>query len=248
MHTHIHTYTHIHAHMHADTDTDTDTHTHTHTHTHKQTHTHTHTPTGAWLSENVEKRRSEDLVILLVLRIQNSVVQINSLRCIQIIVWYKSIACLYQEKSVARFVFIKSPGPSTKDPASPQKSPISQPKEPRFVFIKNPRPSTKALHLRKTARITDHELIMTLHHTATQCNVLQHCNTLRHTETHCNTLQHTAILCKTLQDTATHCNSLQLTATHCNTLQHTATHCDTLQHTPHATDKRPFSAVCNKPT
>jgi len=153
--------------------------------------------------------------------------------------------CLYQEKSVARFVFIKSPGPSTKDPASPQKSPISQPKEPRFVFIKSPRPSTKALHLRQTARITDHELIMTLHHTASHCNSMQRTATLQHTETHWNTLQHSATHCNTLQDTARHCNTLQLTATHCNTLQHTATHCNTLRHTAtHTSCNRQEAILC----
>ena len=85
---------------------------------------------------------------------------------------------------------------------------------------------------------------ITLHHTATHCNTLQHnvCvwhDTLTHVifsgATHCNkmrdTLQHTATLCNRLHQTATHCNTLQHTATHYNTLRHTATHCNTQQHT-----------------
>jgi len=54
---------------------------------------------------------------------------------------------------------------------------------------------------------------------------------LQHTATHCNTLQHTATPGPRLvfncgrQDTLQHL--LQHTATHCNTLQHTATHCNT---------------------
>ena len=52
-------------------------------------------------------------------------------------------------------------------------------------------------------------------HTATNCNILLHTDTRRHTATHST-------------HTATHCNALQHTATHCNTLQHTATNCNTL--------------------
>ena len=50
--------------------------------------------------------------------------------------------------------------------------------------------------------------MITLHHTATYCNILQH------TTTHYNAMHRTA----------THCTALQHTATHCIALQHTATH------------------------
>ena len=69
----------------------------------------------------------------------------------------------------------------------------------------------------------------------TNCNTLQHCDTLpltctgamvdkitlQHTATHCMTLQHSATLCNTLQHSVTHV--FHVTATHCRTLQHTAT-------------------------
>jgi len=65
---------------------------------------------------------------------------------------------------------------------------------------------------------------LTLQHTATHYNALQH--TLRHTATHYNTLQQTASL-----------NPLQHTAAHCNTLQHTRSYCVTWTVTGH-TGKR----------
>ena len=63
-----------------------------------------------------------------------------------------------------------------------------------------------------------HELSLSLQHTATHCNTLQHqcimdcrshCNTLQHTATHCNTLQHTAVCCSELQCVAVCCSVLQ---------------------------------------
>ena len=59
--------------------------------------------------------------------------------------------------------------------------------------------------------------------------LLRNTVSLQHTATHCNTLQHIArhpivwVLFATI-DTATHCNTV------CNTLQRTATHCNTLHH------------------
>jgi len=63
--------------------------------------------------------------------------------------------------------------------------------------------------------------------------------TLQHTATHCNTLQHA------LQHTATHCSTLPHTATHCNTLQHTATHCNTtLDRQDHTQVQRDVTHSC----
>jgi len=53
----------------------------------------------------------------------------------------------------------------------------------------------------------------------------KHCITLQHTTTRCNTLQH--ICMRVCMETPLYCNTLpqlQHAATHCNTLQHTATH------------------------
>jgi len=75
---------------------------------------------------------------------------------------------------------------------------------------------------------------ITLHHTAT------HCNTLQHAATHIASSMSQSLSRITLHHTATHCNTLQQTATHIAssmsgslsriTLHHTATHCNTLQH------------------
>jgi len=94
---------------------------------------------------------------------------------------------------------------------------------------------------------------LTLQHTATQCNTLQHIatthcnNTLQHTATtHCTTPHHAARHCNTLPHTARPCNlsgpervgaaaceaAGDGSNRRCNTIQHTATHCNhTLQHT-----------------
>jgi len=94
-----------------------------------------------------------------------------------------------------------------------------------------------------TLQHTATHFIITLKHTATQCNSL-HCNTLQHTFTNgagylgsisyifqnCRTLHHT-------HHTATHCTTGDVyTTTHCNKLQHVAlqhiaTHCATFNHT-----------------
>ena len=101
-------------------------------------------------------------------------------------------------------------------------------------------------HCRHTATPW-HCRLLTLPHTATHCNTLQHtaaligdlcrrliADSLQHTAAHCNTLQHTATHCNTLQHTASligdSCrrliaDSLQHAAAHCNTLQYTAAHC-----------------------
>ena len=71
------------------------------------------------------------------------------------------------------------------------------------------------------------EKVITLQHTATHRNTLQHTDSLQHTTLEkVITLQHTATHRNTKHQTATHCNTLQHTTTHCNTLQHTATHCN----------------------
>jgi len=96
-----------------------------------------------------------------------------------------------------------------------------------------------------TLQHTATHFIITLKHTATQCNSL-HCNTLHHTATYSyewcwvpgvhilqlSKLSHAAPHCTTLQHTATHCTTgyvytttLQQTATRC-----TAAHCNTLRH------------------
>jgi len=98
---------------------------------------------------------------------------------------------------------------------------------------------------------------MSLQHTATHCNTLQHmsicnrrrktsaehatatdCNRLQQTATDCNRLQQTATQCNRLQQTATDCNTVQQTATDRNRLQHSATDCNRLQQT--ATDCNTF--------
>jgi len=82
-----------------------------------------------------------------------------------------------------------------------------------------------------------------LQHTSVHCNVLQRTASyvsLRHSATRCNTLQHMPQVwytwCNTLQHTATHiCNKLRHNATHASGMvyvaQYTATHCNAyLQH------------------
>jgi len=69
---------------------------------------------------------------------------------------------------------------------------------------------------------------LTLQHTATHCEILQH----THARTHLLggmtiALQHTAGVCRHDHRTAAHCSTLQYTATYCNTWQystHTCTH------------------------
>jgi len=108
---------------------------------------------------------------------------------------------------------------------------------------RNIKVSQSLLLLKRLQHIVSHCSTLTLHHTAT------HCNILLHTASHCNTLQHqqhqglsimptsknAATHCSTLQNTATHCSitNREDTATHCNTLQHTAAHCKTLQRHQH---------------
>jgi len=82
---------------------------------------------------------------------------------------------------------------------------------------------------------------ITLQHTATHYNTLQHlqcvamCNTLQHTAMHCSggAIGRATYASNSQQIPAscTFCSTLQHTATHCNTLQHTASHWNALQHT-----------------
>jgi len=98
---------------------------------------------------------------------------------------------------------------------------------------------------------------VTLQHTATHCNTLQHTTLMWHdsrvnaalpqyyTATHCNTLQYTTLMwhdsrvnaalpqilhCNTLQHTTLMCDMTHLSMQHCHKY-YTATHCNTLQHT-----------------